>query len=148
MERFESKHFGMIEYQPDTVIQFPAGLPGFEQESRFVALEQPGAKPIVFLHSLSRPDLCFITLPAQAVEPGFRLTVSAEDLRTLELAEDRQPRIGSEVVCLAVISVAEGQAPTANLLAPILVNLRTRRALQVIVPESGYSHQHPLPAVP
>jgi flagellar assembly factor FliW len=74
--------------------------------------------------------------------------VPAEDLRTLELAEDRQPQIGSEVVCLAVISVAEGEAPTANLLAPILVNLRTRRALQVIIPESGYSHQHPLPVVP
>ena len=144
MPRFVTKHFGIVEYQPETVIEFPAGLPGFEQETRFLALEQPGTKPLAFLQSLNRPELCFITLPVNAIDPDYRLAVSADDLRLLELPEDRQPRIGTDVLCLAIISVAENQSPTANLLAPLVVNLRTRRAVQAIAPDSGYSHQHPL----
>lgn len=146
--RFVSKHFGIIEYEPENAIEFPVGLPGFEQETRFLPLDQPATKPLVFLQSLSRPDLCFITAPVRAIEPGYRLTVSPEDLRLLELPEDRQPEIGKEVLCLAIISVAEGRHPTVNLLAPLVVNLRTRRAVQAIAPESGYSHQHPLSGAP
>lgn len=148
MPHFTTEHFGIVEYQEDAALDFPAGLPGFEQENRFLALEQPGAKPIVFLQSLSRPDLCFITLPVRAADPAYRLAVSAEDLRILELAEDRQPQIGAEVLCLAIVSVAEDRHPTVNLLAPLVVNLKTRRALQAIAAESGYSHQHPLSAQP
>jgi flagellar assembly factor FliW len=40
--------------------------------------------------------------------------------------------------------VAEHRSPTANLLAPIVVNLKTHRAIQAIQADSGYSHQHPL----
>jgi len=40
--------------------------------------------------------------------------------------------------------VAEGKMPTANLLAPVVVNLKTRRGLQAIQVDSSYSHQHPV----
>ena len=148
MSRFVTKHFGIIDYEPDAVIEFPLGLPGFEQETRFVALEQPATKPLIFLQSLSRPDLCFITMPVRAADPHYRLSVSPEDLQLLELPVTRQPEIGSEVLCLAIISVGEGRSPTANLLAPLVVNLRSRRAVQAIAPDSGYSHQHPLLGAP
>jgi flagellar assembly factor FliW len=148
MPRFATKNFGIVDYELDAVIEFPAGLPGFEQETRFVALEQPATKPLVFLQSLSRPDLCFITMPVRAADPLYRLSVTPEDLRYLELPVSRQPEIGTEVLCLAIISVAEGRSPTANLLAPLVVNLRSRRAVQAIAHESGYSHQHALTGAP
>jgi flagellar assembly factor FliW len=72
------------------------------------------------------------------------MAVSRDDLLALALSGDRQPSIGAEVLCLAIISVAEGRLPTANLLAPVVVNLRTRVGLQAIQEESTYSHQHPL----
>lgn len=142
--QFETQHFGTIEYTSESVFDFPAGLPGFEQEHRFVAIEQPSTKPILFLQSLTRPDLCFITLPVLVVDPGYRLAIAPDDLRALGLAEHRQPSIGTEVLCLAIISVSEGSPPTANLLAPLVVNLKTRCAAQVIQSESGYPHRHAL----
>jgi len=146
--QFQTRHFGTIEYDSDSVFEFPAGLPGFEDEREFVALEQPHIRPIVFLQSLRRAELCFITLPVQSIEPAYRLSLSAEDLRLLELPEERQPEIGSQVLCLAIVAVAEGQPPTANLLAPVVVNLANRRAVQAIMSDSGYSHRHPLPVAP
>ena len=144
MPMLSSRNFGPVEYQEESVFEFPAGLPGFEEERRFVPIEHAASKPIVFLQSLNRPSLCFITLPVLAVRGDFSLAISAEDLRTLELPEKRQPAIGAEVLCLAILSVAEGHMPTANLLAPVVVNLKTRRGLQSIQVDSSYSHQHPV----
>lgn len=144
MPMLSSRNFGPVEYQEESVFEFPAGLPGFEEERRFVPIEHAASRPIMFLQSLSRPSVCFITLPVRAVEREFSLALSAEDLRRLELSEKRQPAIGAEVLCLAIVSVAEGKMPTANLLAPVVVNLKTRRGLQAIQVESSYSHQHPL----
>jgi len=53
--------------------------------------------------------------------------------------------IGSDVLCLAIITTGDGQPPTANLLAPIVMNLRTNVAVQAIQTETGYSHQQLLP---
>ena len=59
------------------------------------------------------------------------------------LSPARQPRIGDDVLCLTVLTVRE-TGPTANLLAPIVVNLRNRKAVQAVAPESDYSHQYEL----
>jgi flagellar assembly factor FliW len=68
--------------------------------------------------------------------------MSAEDIRLLGLW--RAPRIGEDVLCLAVLSIRP-EGPTANLLAPVVVNLRNRLAVQAVAPDSEYSHRHPLP---
>jgi len=146
MPHFQTRDFGDIEYCEDAVIEFPAGLPGFEQEKRFLPIEHAASKPIVFLQSLSRAGLCFITLPVRALAPDYSLALSPEDLELLSFGEAR-PEIGRDTLCLAIVSVAEGKPPTANLLAPIVVNMAARRAVQSIQAESGYSHRHPvLPA--
>ncbi len=144
MPHLATKHFGTVRYQDGAVFEFPAGLPGFEHERFFLPIEHPASHPIVFLQSLDSPALCFITLPVLAADPAYRLAVAPEDLRLLGLAEDCQPAIGPEVLCLAVVSVAEGREPTVNLLAPIVVNLANRRAVQAVREGSDYSCQHPL----
>ena len=144
MPSLETRHFGVIAYQAEELIEFPGGLPGFEQQRSFVAIEQPETRPLVFLQSVAEPALCFLALPVLAIDPSYRLSIPSEDLRILGLPGERQPAIGAEVLCLAIVSVAEGRSPTANLLAPIVVNLESRRAVQAIQTESGYSHQTPL----
>ena len=146
MPQYLTRHFGTIEYPEDAVIEFPSGLPGFEDERRFLPVEHPRSAPIMFLQSLLRPEVCFITLPVLAVAANYELSISPEDLRALEFDETRQPVIGVEALCLAVISVSEGAEPTANLLAPIVVNLKTRRAVQAIQENGLYGHRHPLEA--
>jgi flagellar assembly factor FliW len=87
-------------------------------------------------------------MPVLTVDPKYRLKVSSEDLGDIGLTPVRQPKIGEDVFCLTVLSMREA-GPTANLLAPIVISLKTRRAVQAIAPESGYSHQYELmPAEP
>jgi len=143
MPFFETQNLGRIQYEESWVIQFPNELPGFEERSRFVALTFPDSEPLVFLQSLEDRSLCFITMPVRSIDQHYRLEVSEEDLTRLELATERQPRIGEGIACLAVVTLLES-GPTANLLAPIVINIANLKAVQAIAPESGYSHQHVL----
>lgn len=137
-----------MEYSADAAFEFPNGLPGFENERSFVFLEQPATDPLMFLQSLSNADVCFMLLPVLAAVPAYRLHVAEEDLATLQLPTDRQPRIGQDILCAVTVCAAgEGRPePTVNLLAPILVNFNRRLGVQAIAADSGYSCRHPLTA--
>src|SRR5437879_2832929 len=124
MPTVHTKYFGALEYQSESRYDFPAGIPGFEKDKQFLFIDQPLTKPLVFMQSPAQPGLCFVGLPIHCVDPGYRLSIGPEDLRSLQLPPDRQPEIGSEVLCLALLSLSEDQPPTANLLAPIVVNLQ------------------------
>jgi len=124
-------------------VEFPEGLPGFEERRQFVALTLPHTQPLVFLQSLDDAALCFITLPVLSIDRQYRLEIREEDLKIVGLSPKRQPRIGEDVACMAVLTVQES-GPTANLLAPIVINIKNLKAVQAIAPDSGYSHQHPL----
>jgi len=146
MPFFETQNFGTVEYETSATVEFPRGLPGFEERRRFVAMTFPDTQPLVFLQSLEDRNLCFITLPVLTVDRQYRLEVCEEDLARLDLTPERQPRIGEEVACLAVLTIQES-GPTANLLAPVVINIRNMKAVQAIAPDSGYSHQHALSPV-
>src|SRR5262245_23254836 len=142
MPTIQTTFFGFLNHKPNSVYEFPDGIPGFEDEKQFVFIDQPSTKPLVFMQSVAHSEVCFLGLPIRTIEPNYRLHVSTEDLLSLSLPPDRQPEIGAEVLCLALISVSEGQPPTANLLAPIIVNLAGRRGVQAIQVDTDYSHQH------
>lgn len=146
MPRVSTKCFGKVDYAAEAVFEFPYGIPGFEEETAFLFLERPGAHPLLFMQSIARPELCFILLPILSADPHYKLHLSDEDLAALRLPAGRQPLIGRDVLCAALVCAAgDGRPqPTLNLLAPILVNFNDRIGIQVIQTQSGYSHRYPL----
>jgi flagellar assembly factor FliW len=143
MPLLETTSFGTIFYALESVFEFPHGLPGFEERRRFVPVQNPRIAPIVSLQSLEVPSLCFITLPILVVDPQYRLQILEQDLEALEFPVDFEPRIGDDVLCLAILSIRP-TGTTANLLAPVVVNLKNYKAVQAVSAENNYSHQHPL----
>jgi len=125
-------------------LTFSSGLPGFENHRSFVLLRKPMTEPIVFLQSLDDRDLCFILLPILVIDSDYKLEMSQEELEEIGLPVDRRPRIGEDVFCAALLCARFGAPPTANLMAPIVVNLSNRMGVQVIQSASAYSNQHPL----
>jgi flagellar assembly factor FliW len=143
MPIFNTEYFGPVEYSDDTVLEFPRGLPGFDERRKFLAIQQTDTAPLLFLQSLEDARLCFPTLPILAVDPTYRLQVCDEDLDAIGFPVRHQPGIGVDTMCLTVVSIRES-GPTANLLAPIVVNLGLRKAVQAVAVDSEYSHQHAL----
>jgi flagellar assembly factor FliW len=141
MPTCSTKYNGEVVYSDDAALTFPRGLFGFESETRFLALEAPSLRPLVFLQSLATPDLCFLTLPVSVVCPDYKLSLAEEDLSLLGLQAGREPLIGPGRLCLAIVTVQERQPTTANLMAPVVANLENRIAVQALVTQSGYSHR-------
>lgn len=142
MLHIQTQSFGEMKYSPDAVFQFPQGMPGYEAEHSFVFLKQPAAHPVMFMQSVSRPDLCFTLLPVLAADSRYRLRLPDEDLTALQLPANAQPRIGKDIFCAVPVRTGhdERPEPAANLLAPILVNLKRQvgisDAVRIILPSS------------
>lgn len=116
-------------------LEFPHGIPAFETQRRFRLIEK---LPLLFLESESNPELSFLVLPVPLIDPDYHLAVSPEDRETIGAGDE------STLLCLAVITAVDDSPPTANLLAPVVVNLDTGRAVQAVRSDAVYSHRHPL----
>jgi len=148
MPSIETQYFGSLDYVEESVFHFPHGVPAFEEEKSFVLIQTPERQPLVFLQSLGRPGLCFLALPILAVDQKYQLEIAPEDLEELGLDPRRQPVLDAEVMVLALIAGHGEFLACANLMAPIVLNVRTRRGLQAIRRDSRYSHQYPLAGQP
>lgn len=145
MPESETRYFGTLSYELSAVIEFPAGLPGFAHLRRFLPVDDAARRPLIFLQSLEDPHLCFLTLPVEAVDPGYRLKMSPEDRALVGFAAP--PALGDGVLCLAVVTALPGEMPTVNLLAPVVVNRATAKAVQSVRDDSIYGCRHPLSRV-
>jgi len=144
MPNAQTRFFGELEYQSEALFRFPSGLPGFEDHRTFIFLKKPGLEPLMFLQSLHARSLCFILLPIRAIDQNFELELTHDEVREIGLAAERPPVIGEDILCAALICAGEGDGPTANLMAPVVVNLHNNVGMQVIHAETRYSHRHPL----
>lgn len=138
----QTRRFGALDYRSSSVLTFPLGLPGFDGHTLFTPVEQPELAPIVSLQSLNNPDLCFLAAPVTAIDPDYALSLSHEDMEHLGLDPARSPVPGVDVLPLALLCVPENGPLTANLLAPVVINLHTNVAVQAVRSDSRYSHQH------
>jgi flagellar assembly factor FliW len=139
----QTKYHGEIRFKPEQVLHVPAGLFGFSEEKEFLLLELPSSRPLVFVQSIRTPELCFISLPAQVVKPDYCLQMSPSDIESLGYAPGTPPVMGQDVLCLAFLTVRERQDTTANLLAPLVIDIAHHRGMQVM--RAGeYSLQYPI----
>ena len=136
-----SPYLGEIHWDSSCELQFPSGLPGFERYRRMVPVEIPSQRPLIYLQSAEKAEVCFLALPVLTVRPGFELRLSEDDRFALELDQtgpDQDPVLGTDVLCLALL-VPFGISVQTNLDAPIVVNLHNRRGIQSVstVPGAG-----------
>lgn len=135
----ESLTLGSIEIDHDEVITFTAGLPGFEQLHHFVLAQPDPAMPFSYIQSTEDVAVSLLTVDPFAFYPqyDFKLPETVQEELDIESEQD--------VVVLSVVTLKEElEQSTLNLLAPIVINARTRKGRQLILNNSPYQHRHPL----
>ena len=140
--KIKSPEFGTVEVADDRIIEFPAGLPGFEQCQRFALVHEEGREAEVFLlQSVDDPEVAF-----SVTAPG-RLGVNLEfDLTDDDLALVKLDSIGkADDVAIVIIirsQKAEEAGPagaglSANFMAPLVINTRARLGMQKVISRLG-----------
>jgi flagellar assembly factor FliW len=134
----QSPHLGQIVWDAGAELFLPVGLPGFENEKRLIPVEIPAHRPLVFLQSVADPALCFVSLPVLTICRDYELRLTEDDAAALLIDDAAPPRIGFDVLCLALLLPSAGTV-VANLDAPIVVNLHNSRCVQALSPpRAGY----------
>jgi flagellar assembly factor FliW len=123
-----------VENLRDNVIQFPNGLPGFPTNREFLMAQLPEEKPFAWMHSVSDPNLVFAVVDAYAWVKDFTLEV--DDSELLEMGS-LNPLDYAVYFILHIQKKNSRTTLQAKPNAPLLVNIHTRQARQVIVSTSS-----------
>lgn len=132
----KSSRFGELTVPAETVIEFPSGIIGFPRHKSFVMLEHK--PPFSWLHSVEDESLAFVVVDGLEFGSAYQLPPPVGD-RMIDLRED------DEYAILVIVTVrSDPRDTTANLKAPLFVNLRNRRGVQVIYDDARLSTRYPL----
>ena len=131
--------FGEVEYDPDNLLQFPAGLIGLPKLRHFIVMPNKKKGPLFWIQSVDDPDIAFVLTDPTNFFLDYQLMPEDSERENLQLEED------DDYFILSVVTVPPDQAITLNLAAPILFAPKTNRAIQVILENSNYSSKSPLP---
>ena len=132
----KSSRFGEFEVARSTIITLPTGLIGFSQGQQFIMLEHK--PPFSWLQSIENENLAFVVVDGFEFGDQYQVDAPFGDT-TIDLQE------GDEFAILVIVTVrADPRDTTANLKAPIFVNLKNRKGIQVIFDNPNYSTRFPL----
>lgn len=116
---------------PEMDFLFPEGLPGLEGARNFLLVPNELALPFLYFDCQDRPDLGFFCIDPFLVDPDYRIRISDVDQEFLDLRDPEQALI------LVTVTLASDPSDfTANLLAPLVMNLERRQGRQII--QEGY----------
>ena len=137
--KIESPVFGALEVTDDRIIEFPAGLPGFEDCHRFTLIHEEGATPQVMqLQSVDQPDVVLSIAGPDTLGINYDFTLSDAEVDALKLA-----RPEDAVVAVVIRRAGEdGKGPSeaglrANFVAPLIINPASRIGLQKVFTRLG-----------
>ena len=137
--KIKTVKFGDVEIDKEELIVFPEGLPGFSNAKQFAFLESPEIAPFAWLQSAEDPAVAFVIVDPLVVDKDYQIQVRPEDIECLELEDPGDARV------LAIVVVpSDPKMATVNLMGPIIVNPRNRKAKQVVLADSRLSVRHPV----
>ena len=141
--------FGNLEISEEKVVTFPFGLPGFNGCVKWCLLHPEDNISVNWLQSVEDPAVALIIADPDVYFDNYDVRVDARELAPIGVepgdVEGQPPPIALRVV----LSVdPKNSELTANLGAPILINLQSRQAMQMPLARGAYSMRQPLPKPP
>jgi len=132
----KTKFFGETEIDEKDIIHFEEGIPGFNEYKKFVILRDEDSD-FIFLQPLDIEEVCFITLPPAAIVGDYSFDLSQETVKKLELKNPEDAMI------LSILNIPEDfKKMTANLRAPIVINVKNNKGIQELLSDENYNMKH------
>lgn len=138
--RFDTPRFGTVEVAEDRILRFGGGLPGFPLCKRFIVMDHDRDTPLKWLQCVDVPDVAFPVVEPEQVLPSYELDVPPETLTVIGWKETDDP---TSISVFLILNVSDGNL-TANLRAPIVVNLDNHCAHQLILDGADADLRHPI----
>lgn len=124
---------------PEKIITFPQGLPGFEDDHRFSMFHSETDKgensKLFWLESLDNPDVGFTVVDPTLYGLNYVIDLTDEEQALLQSSDPNQ------ILVLLILAKNDENQPGepkvhANIAGPILINTESRVALQKVLTHS------------
>ena len=140
MQTIQTLRFGEVEVPDDKVIHFAQGIPAFEDEHEFLIIPYDEESPYVFLQSVKTPALAFLMTNPYLFFEDYEFEIDDESEQQLGLKRQE------DLAVYVLLTIPHGSIKdmTANLMAPVIVNAKTREAKQLVLEKSRYTTKHRL----
>jgi flagellar assembly factor FliW len=136
----EGTRFGTIDYTPDDVVIFNEGLIGFGSYSEYVMIVTKEGSPYRWLQCLEEPKLAFLVCDPNSFLDDYSPEISQSQANALKLEHET----AHLVLVTTTIPAGRPQEARANLAAPIIINLETNHAKQVVLDDDAYTIRYPI----
>lgn len=135
MIQIDTRDFGTVEVEADAVYEFPDGVYGFEEDTRFAVFSRLFEDiSFLYLQSIQNIVPCFLVFEPWGLYPDYRPLLSEEDLASCgaDCVDD--------LIFLVIATVREkAEDLSINIKSPIVLNPKTRKARQVILQNPEYT---------
>lgn len=135
----ETARFGDFELNESKLIEFPSGLPGFEELNSFIILEINETKPLYWLQSTQNKHISLpVIIPFELLD-DYYIEIRENELEGLHIKDK------NDLLILNVVVVPNELAEmTANLAAPIIVNLKEGLGKQLLIDAAELPVKYPI----
>lgn len=131
--------FGEVEYNPENLLHFPAGLIGFPNLNHFIVMPNKKNGPLFWIQSIDEPEMAFVLTDPTNFFLDYKIKPEESERQSLGIEDS------DDCYCLVVVTVPPDQKITLNLAAPILYSPKSNRAKQVILENSKFKTKTPIP---
>ncbi|MDI6816255.1 MAG: flagellar assembly protein FliW [Actinomycetota bacterium] len=143
--KFTTTRFGVVEVDEDKIIRFVDSIPGFPDAKEFVLIPHKENSPLAWLQSTELADVAFVVVEPWAYFEDYNPAISEWDLEKLKATEEDEADEEASLLVLSILTIPGDPGKiTANLMAPVIINLRSNLAIQVVLAYDGYTTKHPL----
>ncbi|HOF95204.1 MAG TPA: flagellar assembly protein FliW [Clostridia bacterium] len=135
----ETARFGDFELNESKLIEFPSGIPGFEELKSFIILEINETKPLYWLQSTQNKHISLpVIIPFELLD-DYYIEIRENELEGLHIKDK------NDLLILNVVVVPEKLPEmTANLAAPIIVNLKDGLGKQLLIDAAELPIKYPI----
>jgi len=130
--------FGTIQYQKSDIIWMVRPFLGFDDLKRFVIVSLVGQEPFKWFQSLEDSSTAFLMIDPLFFKHDYVVEVNPKDV---EMLQARKP---DDVALFVLVTIPNGkpQRMSANLQAPLAVNLKNNHGAQLVLSDSSYDIAH------
>lgn len=137
--KFNTAYNGEINYEEKDIITIKKGIPGFKGLTKFVILDVEDNDIFKLIHSLEDPSLGLIILSPFDVVKDYEIKLNDEVIAELQIEKEQ------DVVLYSIVTLNSNPSKiTANLMAPIVINIEKKLGQQVIIENSKYKIKEPI----
>ena len=135
--KISTTRFGDITINESRIIRMKGGILGFEHLKEYVLLTQDEKIPFWWFQSIDNGGVAFVVINSFVVKQDYKPVISDNEVELLGIESPE------DVVLMSIVTIRSDPVKiTANLRAPIVINIKNRLARQVILRETEYPVQY------